>query len=298
MLKNVLVCVAATLWLVACAKQAETTTTVPSEASAPQPSAADRLGAVLAALPESEKARVTARHPQEMLEFFGIAPGMTVVEALPGGGWWSRILLPYLGAEGTLVGADYPLDMWAKFGDYAPDPQKQKNWPVEWVAEAANLCATDCARIEAFAYGAVPASLQGKVDAVLMFRALHHFSRLDATGGFYDDALKETFDLLKPGGIVGIEQHRAPAAHADSWANGDNGYLKQDAVIARFVAAGFEWVGSSEMNANAKDQPTEQDTVWRLPPTLDTGSEDPDVRARLEAIGESDRMTLLFRKPR
>lgn len=297
MLKTVLIGAAAALALAGCTKKAEAPNAKPAEAVAPPAFSADRLDVVLAALPDDEKARYAARHPKEMLEFFGVAPGMTVVEVLPGGGWWTKILLPYLGANGTIVGADYPLSMWAKFGEYAPDLEKQKNWPAEWPVGAAAWCSTDCARAEAFAYGAVPESLKGKADAVLMFRALHHFSRLDDEGGYYSAALKETFDLLKPGGVVGVEQHRAPAANSDAWADGENGYLKQDAVIARFEAAGFEFVRSSEINANPKDQPTEKDFVWRLPPSLATSGKDPALKAQMEAIGESDRMTLLFRKP-
>lgn len=300
MWRKSLICAAAAMAIVACSKKAEAPATENAPAQSAETSAADasaRLDAVLAALPEDEKARYAARHPKAMLEFFGLRPGMTVVEVLPGGGWWTKILLPYLGASGTVVGADYPLSMWAKFGEYAPDPEKQKTWPVTWPAEAAAWCSGDCAKVEAFAYGAAPESLKGKVDAVLMFRALHHFSRLDDDGAYYGAALKETLDLLKPGGVVGVEQHRAPAGNSDAWADGENGYLKQDAVIARFTAAGFEFVGSSEINANPKDQPTEKDFVWRLPPSLATSGKDPALKAQMEAIGESDRMTLLFRKP-
>jgi predicted methyltransferase len=130
-----------------------------------------------------------------------------------------------------------------------------------------------------------------------MLRALHHFNRLEDDGGYLTSALKDTYDVLKPGGVVGVEQHRAPAGNPDAWADGENGYLKQDAVIAAFTAAGFEFVATSEINANPKDQPTEQDFVWRLPPTLATSRDDPGLKARMEAIGESDRMTLKFRKP-
>jgi predicted methyltransferase len=139
--------------------------------------------------------------------------------------------------------------------------------------------------------------MKGTADAVLMFRALHHFSRFEGDGGYFTAALKDTFDVLKPGGIVGVEQHRAPAGNPDAWANGDNGYLKQAAVIAKFEAAGFELVAASELNANARDQPTDKDMVWRLPPTLATSQGNAALKAEMEAIGESDRMTLLFRKP-
>jgi predicted methyltransferase len=293
----------AALAIAACAKK-------PEEASAPAPvgpaataeeiiaeTAEARLDRVLAAQADDAKARYQHRHPKETLAFFGVEPGMTVVEVLPGGGWWSKILISYLGPEGRLVGADYSLPMWALFGEFAPDPKKQRTWATDWPAGAAGWCEDDCAPVSAFVYGSLPEEMKGTADAVLMFRALHHFSRLEDDGGFYTAALKDTFDVLKPGGVVGVEQHRAPAANSDAWADGENGYLKQDAVIAAFAAAGFEFLGSSEINANPKDQPTEKDFVWRLPPTLATSGDNPELKAQLEAIGESDRMTLKFRKP-
>lgn len=297
-----LLCVSvAALAIVACAKKAQEAT-VPTElvAAAEEPAAETaeaRLDRILAAQPDDEKARYQYRHPKEALQFFGVEPGMTVVEVLPGGGWWSKILIPFAGPTGTLVGADYSLPMWSLFGEYAPDPEKQKTWATDWPAGAKEWCAADCAPISAFVYGSLPEEMKGTADAVLMFRALHHFSRLEEEGGYYTAALKDTYDVLKPGGVVGVEQHRAPPANSDKWAEGDNGYLKQDAVIAAFTAAGFEFVGSSEINANPKDQPTESEFVWRLPPSFATSGDNPDLKAQMEAIGESDRMTLKFRKP-
>lgn len=305
MMRKVMLAGVAVLATAACAKKAEEAPAAPAdvveEAAVVEESVADTAGArldrVLAAQPEDEKARYAARHPKEMLEFFGIEPGMAVVEVLPGGGWWSKILIPYLGPEGRLIGADYSLPMWAYFGDYEPDPEKQKTWAADWPVGAAAWCAADCAPISAFVYGSLPEEMKGTADAALMFRALHHFSRLEDEGGFYTAALKDTFDVLKPGGVVGVEQHRAPAGNSDAWADGESGYLKQDAVIAAFTAAGFEFVGSSEVNANPKDQPTETDVVWRLPPSFATAGDNPELKAQMEAIGESDRMTLKFRKP-
>ena len=103
-------------------------------------------------------------------------------------------------------------------------------------------------------------------------------------------ALKDTFDVLKPGGIVGIVQHAAPSDADDAWANGSKGYLKQTFVIEQMQAAGFEYVAASDVNANPLDLPGADDVVWRLPPTT---RDNPDTLA----IGESDRMTLRFRKP-
>ncbi|MEX0645291.1 MAG: hypothetical protein WD076_08270, partial [Parvularculaceae bacterium] len=285
-------------------KAEETTPAQPAavEESAPveeaaAPTNAERLDAALAVQDDAAKARYVVRHPKETLEFFGVEPGMTVVDVLPGEGWYTKILLPYLGANGAVIGADYSIDMWPLFGEYAPDLEKQKVWTTTWTGEAQGWCEEDCASVGAFVYGAVPEDMKGKADAVLFMRALHHFNRFEDNGGYFTAALKETMDVLKPGGVVGVEQHRAPVGNSDQWANGDNGYLKQDQVIAAFQNAGFEFVGSSEINANPKDVPTEEDFVWRLPPAFATSRENPELKAQMEAIGESDRMTLKFKKP-
>lgn len=301
-MKRIWLCAAAAIAIGACDRRDNGPTIDPiaaePEQAAPSAQSADeRLDAALNAQPSEEQARYAARHPKETLQFFGVEPGMTVVEVLPGGGWWTKILLPYLGENGRVIGADYALSMWALFGEFSPDPEKQKTWPSTWPEEAAAWCAADCASLDAFAYGATPDAIKGTADAVLMFRAFHHFSRLEDDGGYMSAALKDTFEVLKPGGIVGVEQHRAPAGHSDAWADGENGYVKQSAVIAAFEAAGFEFVEASEINANPKDQPTEQDFVWRLPPTFATSQDNPELKAQMAAIGESDRMTLKFRKP-
>lgn len=307
-MKTYLLLGAAALALVACSKpateSATSTETAATEIASAEtatgetaPSASEKLDAVLAAQPADVQARYQFRHPKETLEFFGIQPGMTVVEVLPGEGWYTKILMPYLGSEGEVVGADYSLPMWALFGDYAPNPDEQKNWATKFTADAQGWCEDDCAKVSAFVYGSVPEEMKGTADAVLMLRALHHFNRFETEGGYFTAALKDTFDVLKPGGIVGVEQHRSPAGNSDTWAEGDNGYLKQDQVIAAFKNAGFEYVGASEVNANPKDQPAETDFVWRLPPTFATSQSDAALKAQMEAIGESDRMTLTFKKP-
>jgi predicted methyltransferase len=257
-----------------------------------------RLAAVLAAQPDERKARYPWRHPQQTLEFFGIAPGMTVVEVLPGGGWYSSLLVPYLGAEGHLVGADYPMDIWPNFS-FATEEfmDRRRNWPADWTASAAEWRGEDGATVEATRIGEFPQSLAGTVDAVLFIRALHNLRRFEDQGGFLTMAMAETMNLLKPGGIVGVVQHRAPDERSDEWADGSRGYLKQSTVIALFEDAGFRFVDQSTVNANLDDVPGEDDIVWRLPPSLNTSKEDPALRAEYEAIGESNRMTLLFRKP-
>jgi predicted methyltransferase len=258
---------------------------------------AERLDAVLAAQPEAAKARYPYRHPKEMIEFFGIQPGMTVVDTLPGEVFYAGILLDYLGKDGKVILADYSPKMWTQFGDYSPDPKEKANWPTDVVGKWEGKRGPDAAGLAAFQYGSVPDDMAGTVDVVLLSRALHHFMRLESNGGYLTQALADINKLLKPGGVVGVEQHRAPEKNSDAWAKGEAGYLKQSAVVAAFQKAGFELVGSSEINANPKDQPTEKDVVWRLPPTLAMSKDKPEQKAQMEAIGESDRMTLKFKKP-
>jgi predicted methyltransferase len=219
-----------------------------------------------------------------------------VVDTLPGEVWYTGLLLPYLGAEGKVVAADYSPEMWTQFGDYSPDPKEKATWPADYVAKREASRADGDAAIAALQYGAVPDDMAGKVDVVLAIRALHHFMRLEAKSGYLTQALADMQKLLKPGGIVGVVQHRAPEGSAETWATGDKGYVKQSAVVAAFEKAGFELVEASEINANPKDQPTESDMVWRLPPTLATSQDNPELKAQMEAIGETDRMTLKFRK--
>src|ERR1044071_1045785 len=285
------------LALVACSKQSPPQTS--ADAAAPQaamPSDA-KLDAVLAAQDEAEKARYGARHPKETIEFFGIQPGMTVVDTLPGRVWYTGMLLDYLGPQGKVIAADYAPDMWALFGDYAPDPKTKANWPSDFMAKAAAWRGADDAQLGAVQFGAIPDDVAGTADVVLMVRAFHHFARMEDEGQYMTKALDDIKKMLKPGGIVGVEQHRAPESNSDAWASGDNGYLKQTAVIAAFEKAGFELVDKSEINANPKDQPTEKDFVWRLPPSLATSEKDPELKAKMQEIGESDRMMLKFRKP-
>jgi len=258
----------------------------------------ERLAAVLAAQPEDAQARYAWRHPQETLGFFGIGPGMTVVEALPGTGWYTKILLRYLGPEGRVIGADYALEMYRLFGFFSEERLKEmETWTGQFTAGAEEWSGEDGASAGAFVLGAMPGEMKGQADAVLFIRALHNLARFEGQGGFLTAALQDAYDALRPGGILGVVQHRAPDGMSDEWAGGQNGYLKQDWVIRRLEQAGFEFVGSSDINRNANDQPGPEDVVWRLPPTLMTSREDAALRAEMEAIGESDRMTLKFRKP-
>jgi predicted methyltransferase len=217
-------------------------------------------------------ARDVYRHPAETLAFFGVAPGQTVVEYIPGGGWYTEILAPLMKAKGTLYAtqpAGKGLDsLSAKF---SADPATYgKVKLVAWPAE-----------------GLIP---DGSVDTIVTFRNIHNM----VMGGTAEANFKRFFTLLKPGGVLGVEDHRLPESR-DSALEKTSGYLKRSTVVALAKQAGFVLEGESEINANPKDTADWPKGVWTLPPTYDLGDVD---RAKYAAIGESDRMTLRFRKPR
>lgn len=258
----------------------------------------DRLAAVLGAQPEEVQARYAHRHPKETLEFFGIEPGMTVVEGLPGRGWYTKLLLPYLGSEGCVIGANYALDMWPNFPFGTEEfVEKQRTWTTDWPAGAEEWRGDDGASVEAFIFGSMPESRAGTADLVFLARVLHNLANFEEEGGYLTAALADSFAVLKPGGTLGVVQHQAREEMSDAFADGSHGYLKKSFVIAQAEKAGFEFVAESDINANPLDQPGDDDIVWRLPPTLATSAEDPELKAQLSAIGESHRMTLKFRKP-
>ena len=248
--------------------------------------------------PEETRARYEARNPGKTIDFIGIKPGMKVVEALPGGGWYSKILLSYLGDDGTLIGADYAADMYPKFGFFDDEAlEAKKTWVEDWTAQAREWDTGSDADIRAFAFGSMPESMEGTADAVVFVRALHNLARFEGDGEYLTKALADAYAVLKSGGVVGIVQHQIIEDAPDDWAQGNRGYLKQSFVIEKMKDAGFEFVAESDINHNAKDQPGENDVVWRLPPTLATSRDNPELAEQMKAIGESNRMTLLFRKP-
>lgn len=255
------------------------------------------LATILEAQPDEAKARYDARNPAETIAFFGLEPGMTVVEALPGGGWYSKILVPYLGEEGTLVGAHYPNDMWPRFGFGEEWEQGAIARTEGWLASTEEWGIEDGADIQSAILTDMPDEFAGTADAVLFIRALHNLNRFDADAGYMQKTLAETMAVLKPRGIIGVVQHEAPESNPDAWTDGSRGYLKKSAVISAFEDAGFELVGDSDINANPLDIPGDGDIVWRLPPSLNGTEESTPERAAMQAIGESNRMTLKFRKP-
>ena len=255
----------------------------------------DTLNAVLASRSDEDTVRDDARQPLETLTFFQVKPGMTVAEALPGGGWYTRILANYLGQDGTLYGVNYPDSLWPMLSYASPE------WIAERIAATNNFTAkvatfTDNGiTAQGFTFDTVPPEVEGTVDRVLLIRALHNLNRFQQKAGTSSQALTATHAMLKKDGLVGVVQHRAPATASEEWADGNKGYLNEAAVIAMFAEAGFALVAQSEINANPLDQPSGEDSVWRLPPSL-RGNNDDVQREAMVAIGESDRMTLLFRK--
>ncbi|MEZ7996691.1 MAG: methyltransferase [Halioglobus sp.] len=255
----------------------------------------DTLNAVLASRSDEDKVRDDARQPLETLTFFQIKPGMTIAEALPGGGWYTRILANYLGQDGTLYGVNYPDSLWPMLSYASPE------WIAERIAATQNFTAkvatfTDNGiTAQGFTFDTVPPEVEGTVDRVLLIRALHNLNRFQQKAGTRSQALAATHAMLKQDGLVGVVQHRAPATASKEWADGNKGYLNEVAVIAMFAEAGFALVAQSEINANPMDQPSGEDNVWQLPPSL-RGNSDDEQRDAMVAIGESDRMTLLFRK--
>ena len=256
------------------------------------------LDEVLAAQPEKVQDRYQYRHTKETLKFFGIKPGMTLVEGLPGGGWYTKILLPYLGSDGALIGADYNESMYPKFGFFSQeDLDAKKTWVADWTEEANGWRADGDAAVEAFQFGSMSDDMKGTADAVLMIRALHNLARFENDGGYLTSAMKDAFDALKPGGVAGVVQHKARDEMPDDFADGSHGYLKQGFVIKQMEKAGFVFEASSDINNNAADQPGASDIVWRLPPSYATSRENAELKEKMKAIGESNRMTLRFRKP-
>ena len=228
-----------------------------------------------------DRARDQYRHPFETLDFFEVKPGMTVVDYMPASGWYTRVLVPYLGAQGRYVGLtpDPAAADGERFANYfAKLPGDFETARGGW-----NLSG---APISVYASQDLPEEIKGQVDRVLVFREMHNLLR---SGVLYTELMRMR-GLLKDDGMLGIVQHRAKSDAPGDYTTGANGYLRQEDVIALVEAHGFELVGMSDINANPLDTADHEGGVWQMPPSW--GGKKPE----LENIGESDRMTLLFRK--
>jgi predicted methyltransferase len=249
--------------------------------------AADRAGvdpALAAAIanpqrPAAEVSRDRVRHPLAELAFFGLRADQTVVELWPGGGYWTAILGPYLAAHGHYYVA-------------LPSPRGQEgesdiaHWRARFARDPEHFGRITETTLDAGDYEIAPPD---SIDLVLTFRNLHNWME----AGYAPQALAACFRALKPGGILGIEDHRGRNDQPQD-PKASDGYVRQDYAIALARQAGFELVATSEINANPRDTKDWVGGVWTLPPTLSQGNKD---RARYMAIGEADNFVLKFRKP-
>ncbi len=226
-------------------------------------------------------ARDKYRHPAETLAFFGVKPTDHVVEIWPSGGWYTEILAPYVAAKGSYTAASLT--------DAAQGGVRKL-----MAADPARYGKVKLATFPVFdgAAGGVP---DGSADVVLTFRNVHNWQMgYQRQGAAYaSDAFAQAYRMLKPGGVLGVVDHRLPEKD-DVAREKSSGYVKTSTVRALAEAAGFKFAGSSEVNANPKDTTEWKDGVWTLPPVLRLKDVD---REKYLAIGESDRMTLKFKKP-
>lgn len=244
-----------------------------------------RLAAVIAGAQRSatNRARDGARHPYETLRFFGLAPTQTVIEIAPGTGWYTEILAPYLNDTGRLFTAHFAID--------APEEGRRRaraRFEAKLAQDPAIYGRVSLGTLPGDGRGFTDIDPPGGADRVLTFRNVHNWIE----EGHLDAMLHAFHTVLKPGGVLGVEEHRAapdtPMAQIIA-----SGYVPEALVIERAQAAGFRLAGRSEINANPRDTRDHSQGVWSLPPTLRGGEID---RAKFVAIGESDRMTLKFIK--
>lgn len=224
------------------------------------------------------------RHPKETLDFFGVGAGQHVVEITPGGGWYAEILAPYLREDGHYVAA-----VWDDAIPGQPGYRYRLNKDLR-AKFAGNAAVYGTPEVRVFDPKAPQFGPAGSADVVLTFRNAHNW----VEEGTADAYFKAFFDVLKPGGTLGVVDHRArPGTDVETMKK--SGYLTEALVIGLAQKAGFELEAKSEANANPKDSADHPNGVWTLPPS---NNHAPADDARYKAIGESDRMTLRFRKPR
>ncbi len=249
-------------------------------AAAQSPKVDSELAAAIASpsRPPADVARDQARHPLQELTFFGLEPTQAVVELWPGGGYWTDILGPYLAERGHYYAALPPS------GD--AEESGNKKWRSRFADHPEHYGRITLTTLGAGHFEIAPPN---SADVVLTFRNLHNWM----DGGYAGEVLAACYRALRPGGILGIEEHRGRSDRPQD-PKAASGYVRQDYAIALANKAGFELVGSSEIDANSRDTKDYPGGVWTLPPTLALGDKDRD---RYLAIGEADNFVLKFRKP-
>jgi predicted methyltransferase len=233
---------------------------------------------------DAERARDRYRHPVETLSFFGLRDDMTVIELSPGGGWFTSVLAPVLRERGKLVIAT---------GDPNGDPKSEETQLAQMIAKRFGKSPESFDKVETavIKQESVVLGPPESASMVLTFRNFHNWVGTP----WMDKLLAASFAVLKHGAVLGVTDHRAAqGTAADPKAIDKTGYVPEDYVIQTIEKAGFRLVAKSEINANPKDTKDYPKGVWTLPPTYELGQVD---RAKYEAIGESDRMTLKFEKP-
>jgi len=277
------------------APEAEAPVETAAPAPAPTPEAvapADVLATVLASAERSDdnKARDAFRNPAETIAFFGIEPSDTVVEVWPGRGWYTEVLAPYLASGGGKLYA----------ASYDPEGANERvlsalaSFDERFVQQPALYGDVELTVLSQANQAIAPA---GSADFVVTFRNVHNFQM----GGWSDQAFAAFFEALKPGGVLGVVDHRLPE-EADAEREQSSGYIKVSTIRQLAEEAGFVFDGESEINANPNDDTDHPFGVWTLPPnsrTTNRNGETPEGFDAEEflAIGESDRFTLRFKKP-
>jgi predicted methyltransferase len=244
--------------------------------------AAARLDQILAGDQRSveHRARDRFRHPKATLLFFGARPDMTVVEVFPGDGWYTEILAPFVHGSGTYYAAHYDPDSPSRYQQDALTRYRDK------LAARPDLYGE--VRVTALSADKTLIAPPGSADLVVTFRNMHNWM----AGGYAPAAFRAMYAVLKPGGILGVVEHRGRSDQPQD-PKARSGYVREDYAIALIESAGFRLVARSEVNANPKDTKDYALGVWTLPPGLRAGEKDRD---RYLAIGESDRFTLKFVK--
>jgi predicted methyltransferase len=246
----------------------------------------ERLAKILIDPARAQDAKRDAyRHPAQTIEFFRIHPDHVIGEYAPGGKWYTRILGRYINEKGKFSGL--------YFGTGSYFDEKTKEGIAKGIAkfpdDVASVTGRPAADFTAYSLSNIPEGMKGTYDRILVMRMLHNMMEWNIA----DTEIKAMRELLKPDGMIGIEQHRAKTNAPFSYTDGTKGYLREADVIKLMELNGFELAGKSEINANAKDKANYPDGVWTLPPAFAKKEVDKEIYA---AIGESDRMTLLFKK--